>query len=132
MDVVLCHPLGNMSEIALDMCEIGASAQKVGGQRVAGLMGHEIPDVEDVDPFAKRHAEPTVRDAPPSVGIGTSAGKQGQDGAFLVGWRTAVALDESRSCRRLTELDPPIEPLRDPDGLVELADLGLVAMTLPY
>jgi hypothetical protein len=126
VDVVFGHSLGDLAEVALDVREVRAVAQQVGCERVPGLVGDAVAEVELVDPAAEQRVEPAVADALAGVEVGLLPWEERQGRAFVIGGWSAVEFEEPGDGLGLASFDPLVQPFGNADGLVEVADLGLV------
>jgi hypothetical protein len=126
MNVMLCHPVGDVAEVTADMGQGRPVAQQVRRQGVPGLVRHPAADVEVSDPGLEAAVEPLVGERLGAVGVARLAGEQG-DHRLLGGVRPpAVAGGEPVRRLGLPGGEKIIEPVGDPDRGVEVADLGLV------
>ena len=108
------------------MGEAGPGAQQVGGQGVAGLMRHTVADVEVSNPTSEPTVEPLVVERDGAVGVAVGGREQRQPGAFGVAGAAAVLGGEPVQGLALPLGDEVMQPLRDTDRGVVVADLGLV------
>lgn len=126
VDVVLGHPLGDVTEIAADVGQARASAQQVGCQAVPGLVRNPAADVELVDPQLEALVEPVVGQRRPSVTVALVGREQCHLGPLLRGGRPVVPSLEQLERLVLAGLQELVDSFGDAQGLVVVADLGLV------
>src|SRR5262249_8005712 len=95
VDVVLGHPVGDLTEISTNVRQGGAGPQQVGCQGVPRLVGNQTAQVQFGDPLPEPAVEPLVGQRGRAVGVADLAGEQGETRAFGGGGVAAVPGDEA-------------------------------------
>ena len=109
------------------MVQAGAVAQQIGGQRVPGLMADvATAEVEFVDPVAEVAVEGGQADSLGAARVAVPRDEQRQRRAFGGGGWAAMPLDEPLDGLAAPRLQQLENRFGDADGLVVVADLGLV------
>lgn len=126
LDVVLGHAIADLSKVAADVGQAGTGAEQVGRERVTGLVGHGLAEVECVHPVGEVAVEERVADGFALVGVADIGREQGDGGSFVGSGHPAVAVLEANQGFAAALVESAVEGLGDADAFVVVADLGLV------